>query len=74
MNATENLLTHQLQQSKENEKEYKQVIINMARASLKQIPREFLIEVLVKKKIIQKDWMEKRNKYKLRDDGNNQLL
>jgi len=65
MNATENLLTQQLKQSRDSEKLYKQTIKNMARASLKQLPREMLIEVLVKKKIIKRDWLEKGVKYKL---------
>lgn len=48
---------------------YKTTTINMARAALKQLPREDLIEMLVKKKIIQRDWSQKGNKYKLRKNG-----
>ena len=70
MNATENLLKSQLEDSKASAKLYKQTVINMARAALKQIPREDLIELLVKKNIIQRDWMQKRNKYKLKQNDN----
>ena len=59
------MITQQLKQSRDSEKLYKQTIKNMARASLKQLPREMLIEVLVKKKIIKRDWLEKGVKYKL---------
>lgn len=69
MNATQNLLTAQLQQSRASAKLYKKTAINMARAALKQLPREDLIEMLIKKKIIQRNWSEKGNKYILRQDG-----
>lgn len=71
MNATENLLKSQLEDSKASAKLYKQTVINMSRAALKQIPREDLIEILVKKKIIKRDWEQKRNKYKLIQNDNN---
>lgn len=68
MNPTENLLKSQLEDSKAQAKEYKKVAINMARASLKKISREDLIEILIKKKIIYRDWEQKGNKYILRED------
>ncbi len=67
-NPMENLLKSQLDQSRESAKLYKQTAINMARASIKQLPREDLIDILVKKKIIMKDWEQKGNKFKLRED------
>lgn len=67
MNATQNLLTSQLKQSRDSEKLYKQVIKNMAKASLKQIPREMLVDILIKKKIIKRDWEESGVKYKLKN-------
>lgn len=66
MNATENLLKSQLEDSRSSAKLYKKTIMNMARASLSKIPREDLIEMLIKKKIIKKDWSQKGNKYTLR--------
>ena len=68
MNATENLLKSQLENQRASAKIYKQTVINMARAALKQIPREDLIDLLVKKKIIKRNWSQKGNKYKLREE------
>lgn len=69
MNATENLLKSQLEDSRASAKIYKQVAMKMARASLKQLPREDLIEILVKKKIIQRDWIRGSTKYKIKENG-----
>lgn len=70
MNPTETLLKSQLQESRQSAKLYKQTVINMARASIKQITREDLIEILIKKRIIERDWSEKGNKYKIKENVN----
>lgn len=68
MTPIEKLLTQQLQQSRDSEKSHKQTIQNMATAALKQIPRDQLIEILIKKRIIQRDWEQGANKYKLKQN------
>ena len=70
MNATQNLLKSQLEDSRTQAKLYKKTAIDMARASLKKLSREDLIEILVKKKIIMKDYLQKGNKYVLRENEN----
>lgn len=39
----------------------------IAKASLKLIPRETLIEILKQRKIIETDWEKGKNKYKLKE-------
>lgn len=45
---------------------YKSAAKQMIRAFINKCPRDILIEVLVSKKIIQRDWMQKGTKYKLK--------
>jgi hypothetical protein len=45
---------------------YKSAAKQMIRAFINKCPRDILIEVLVSKKIIKRDWMKKGVKYKLR--------
>jgi len=45
---------------------YKGCVKQIARALIKKIPREVLIEVLKSEKIIEQDWSKNGNKYNLR--------
>lgn len=62
-------LTDQLNQElyKEQAIHYKVAVKQMVKAFINKCPRDVLIEVLVSKKIIQRDWMKKRTKYKLKN-------
>lgn len=48
---------------------YKKATKDIIRSIINKVPRELLIEELVKKKIIMKDWLQKGNKYILRENG-----
>lgn len=60
-------LTDQLNKShhKIQAKTYKKVTKDILRKLITVIPREDLIEMLIKKKIIKRDWEESGNKYSL---------
>lgn len=51
---------------KEQAQLYKGCVKQIARALIKKIPREVLIDVLKSEKIIQQDWTKKGNKYELK--------
>ena len=50
---------------------YKKATKDIIRSIINKVPRELLIEELVRKKIIMKDWLQKGNKYVLRENGKN---
>ena len=52
---------------KSQAKTYKKVTKDILRTILNKIPREDLIEMLIKRKIIKRDWEQKGNKYVLTD-------
>jgi len=48
---------------------YKQRLFKMANACFNELEREDLIKLMIKKKIIEKDWLQKGNKYILKQNG-----
>jgi len=67
--ATENLLKSQLENSRQATIMYKQRLFKMANACFNELEREDLIKLMIKKKIIEKDWLQKGNKYILKQNG-----
>ena len=61
---TEKQLNYQLY--KEESIFYKMAVKQMIKSFIKKCPREILIEVLKENKIIQRNWIEKGNKYEER--------
>ena len=65
-NAAENLLKSQLEDSRNREKELSRKLYKLSLTHFKQLERDDLIKIMVKKKIIEKDWIKGSIKYKLK--------
>ena len=50
---------------RESAEHYQKAVKLMFKAILKKTPREIIIQVLKEEKIIKRDWLEDREKYKL---------
>lgn len=70
-NAAENLLKSQLKDSRNREKDLSRKLYKLSLYYFKQLDRDDLIKIMVKKKIIEKDWIRGSNKYKIRQDDKN---
>lgn len=61
--ATQSILVDQLKLSRDRQAEYRKSLNKIFATCLKELPREMIIEELKKKKIIQRDWTQEREKY-----------
>lgn len=53
---------------------YEKTTKDILRLIINKVPRELLIEELIRKKIIMRDWEQKGNKYKLRKNEKKQMF
>lgn len=53
---------------KNQSKEYKKDLVKIMKKCLEILPRDIIIEVLKKRKIIKRDWEERGEKYKLTEN------